>query len=427
MRTKIATIHLVLIAFLCGGAALAEAGNRNLTNLARMALQGGATGAVAALRLAGPAGMNALLAACPDGDCRGGQNVLDRVCGVRDCADLRLFWYTDLEAAKAAARAAGKPILSLRLMGRLDEELSDANSRFFRTALYKNREINQILRDRYILHWRSVRPVPRVTVDFGDGTHLERTLAGNSIHYILDSRGRLLEPLPGLYGPAAFQGALEEAARAETRTAAHLDDEQFMSWMVARRESELTLSSEAFDRDLTAAYPAPAAPEAEAPATGYVPWTIFQATPGALTDWLYARGSSGSKSNDEELMEVNDHQLHRLAELRRPHIHLDPASRAFLLRKQGVTDPREAERLVDAFESTVALDEVTNQYFTGPAILNALSDPEVRKGFELEAFNDWVYKKVFNASLSDPRLGLAPANVYRVLRTSTRKASKGGC
>jgi hypothetical protein len=426
MRTKIATVHLVLIAFLCGGAALAEAGNRNLASLARMALQGGSTGTVAALRQAGPAAMNALLAACPDGDCHGAQNVLDRVCGVRDCADIRLFWYTDLEAAKAAARAAGKPILSLRLMGRLDEESSDADSRFFRTALYKNREINQILRDRYILHWRSVRPVPRVTIDFGDGTHLERTLSGNSIHYILDSRGRLLEPLPGLYGPAVFQGALEEAARAETRTAEHLDDEQFKSWMVARRESELTLSSEAFDRDLMAAYPAPSPPEAEAPATGYVPWTIFQATPGTLTDWIHARGNSNHEE-PMELVEVNDHQLHRLAELRRPNIHLDPASRAFLLRKQGVTDPREAERLVDAFESTMALDEVTNQYFTGPAILNALSDPAVRKGFELEAFNDWVYKKVFSASLSDPRLGLAPANVYRVLRTSTRKASKSGC
>ncbi len=425
MRTKIATVHLVfLIAFLCGAAAPAEAGNRSLASLARMALQGGSMGTLAALRQAGPAGMNALLAACPDGDCHGAQNVLDRVCGVRDCADIRLFWYTDLEAAKAAARAAGKPILSLRLMGRLDEEVSDTNSRFFRTALYKNHEINQILRDRYILHWRSVRPVPRVTIDFGDGTHLERTLAGNSIHYILDSRGRLLEPLPGLYGPAVFQGALEEGVRAETRTAAHLDDEQFKSWMVARRESELTLSSEAFDRDLTAAYPTSAPPEAETPATGYVPWTIFQATPGALTDWIHARGNN---EQPMEFMEVNDLQLHRLAELRRPHIHLDPASRAFLLRKQGVTDPREAERLVDAFESTVALDEVTNQYFTGPTILNALSDPAVRKGFELEAFNDWVYKKVFSASLSDPRLGLAPANVYRAPRASTRKASKGGC
>ena len=432
MRSKIATIHLVLIAFLCGAAAPAEAGNSNLANLARVALRGGSTGTLAALRQAGPAGMNALLAACPDGDCHGAKDVLDRVCGVRDCADIRLFWYTDLEAAKAAARAAGKPILSLRLMGRLDEESSDADSRFFRTVFYKNREINQILRDRYILHWRSARPVPRVTIDLGDGTRLERTLGGNSIHYILDSRGRLLEPLPGLYGPATFQDALEEAARAEARTAAHLDDEQFMSWMVARRESELTLSSEAFNRDLEAAYPALADPTGH----GHVPWTVlqFQATLRELANGTYLQGNHGSQNDSEgpeldEPMVVNDSQLHRFAELRRPRIHLDPASRASLLSERGITDPREAERLVDALEATVALDEVIHQYLTGPAILEALSDPKLRKGFELEAFNDWVYKKVFNPSLSDPRLDLAPANVYHTLPASfrPRRESKGGC
>src|SRR5215204_5481362 len=69
-----------------------------------------------------PAAAEALLAAGVSGE------VLDKVCGVRDCADIRLFWYTDLEAAKAAARATGKPILSLRLLGRLDEEFSCANS-----------------------------------------------------------------------------------------------------------------------------------------------------------------------------------------------------------------------------------------------------------------------------------------------------------
>ena len=126
-------------------------------------------------------------------------------------------------------------------------------------------------------------------------------------------------------------------------------------------------------------------------------------------------------------MDVNDYQLHRLAELRRPQIRLDPATRAFLLRKQGVTDPREAERLVDAFESTVALDEVTNQYRTGPAILKALSGPAFRKGFELETFNNWVYKNVFSAQLSDHWLGLRPANAYGAPPPRPRKVQKPGC
>jgi hypothetical protein len=53
-----------------------------------------------------------------------------------------------------------------------------------------------------------------------------------------------------------------------------------------------------------------------------------------------------------------------------------------------------------------------------------LSDPKVRQGFELETFNDWVYEKIFNAPLSDPRLGLASADVHRILPASFRRVSK---
>ncbi len=61
--------------------------------------------------------------------------VLDQLCQQRDCYASRLYWFTDWEQAKAAAQASGKPILSLRLLGRLDEDMSCANSRFFRVAL----------------------------------------------------------------------------------------------------------------------------------------------------------------------------------------------------------------------------------------------------------------------------------------------------
>src|ERR1044071_382443 len=137
---------------------------------------------------------------------------LDQICQQRDCYASELYWHTDLEKAKAAARASGKPILSLRLLGKLDEELSCANSRFFRITLYANEQVSRLLRERFILHWQSVRPVPKVTIDFGDGRKLERTLTGNSIHYVLDSDARPIDALPGLYGPGAF---LRELTRAE--------------------------------------------------------------------------------------------------------------------------------------------------------------------------------------------------------------------
>ena len=85
---------------------------------------------------------------------------LDAICKQRDCYASRLYWHTDFAQAKQAAQASGKPILSLRLLGNLDEDLSCANSRFFRITLYSHPEIAKILRDKYILHWESVRPVP---------------------------------------------------------------------------------------------------------------------------------------------------------------------------------------------------------------------------------------------------------------------------
>jgi len=373
----------------------------SLETLARAALRGTpeeASEAVAGLRKEGPAGMEALLALAD-----GAGETLDRVCGVRDCADIRLFWYTDLETAKAAARAAGKPILSLRLMGRLDEELSCANSRFFRTVYYQDHEINQLLRERFVLHWRSVRPVPRVTIDFGDGTRLERTLTGNSIHYILDSRGRLIEALPGLSGPAAFRSALETAEQA-ARTAAGLEDAELIDWLTAHHRFQLEARSSAWSRDLAALASRPAAN-----------------TPGGPLATASKMASERPLLTAFDL--VTDDQLRDVARLRRPRIHLDPASRAFLLRKHGVTDEQEADHLVGSFEETVALDEVINEYRTGPAILKKLSDPEVRKGLELETFNQWVYEDVFQTPLSDPWLGLAPSDVYVALPASTRTAA----
>src|SRR5437762_12125174 len=136
---------------------------------------------------------------------------LDAVSQQKDSYLSGLYWYTDFDQAKSAARATGKPILSLRLLGKLSEEYSCANSRFFRTILYSNSEVSKMLRERFILHWQSVRPAPRVTIDFGDGRKLERTLTGNSIHYILDSDGRTVDALPGLYGPKAFLRGLVNA------------------------------------------------------------------------------------------------------------------------------------------------------------------------------------------------------------------------
>jgi hypothetical protein len=73
-----------------------------------------------------------------------------------------------------------------------------------RTVLYANRQLSDYLRDSYVLLWTSERPVPKVTIDFGDGRTMERTVTGNAVHYVLDGQGRPLDAIPGLYAPLEF-------------------------------------------------------------------------------------------------------------------------------------------------------------------------------------------------------------------------------
>src|SRR3954465_9116645 len=165
--------------------------------------------AIAELRALGPEGLTVLFETYAEQIKRAlsGQTVneqewqrvsaaLDAVSQQRNSYASGLYWYTDFEQAKEAAKASGKPILSLRLLGNLNEEFSCANSRFFRTVLYANTDVSKYLREHFILHWKSVRPAPRVTIDFGDGRKLERTITGNSIHYVLDSNGLFVDGLP---------------------------------------------------------------------------------------------------------------------------------------------------------------------------------------------------------------------------------------
>ncbi len=136
---------------------------------------------------------------------------IDSAANQRDAYAAGLHWYTDLASAQKEAARTSRPILSLRLLGKLDEEFSCANSRFFRTLLYPDPLVSEHLRKKYVLHWKSVRPAPVITIDMGDGRRIKRTITGNSIHYILDASGQVLDALPGVYSPQAFLAALHSA------------------------------------------------------------------------------------------------------------------------------------------------------------------------------------------------------------------------
>lgn len=166
--------------------------------------------AIAELRAEGRDGLARLIAAHRDHGNADWARMIDAVAGQHDATLSGLFWETDLEEARANAKARGVPVLSLRMLGDLREELSCANSRFFRTLLYSDPELARFLDASFVLHWSSERPVPKVTIDFGDGRMITTTTTGNSAHYVLDHDGRVLDVLPGLYDPATFRARLQD-------------------------------------------------------------------------------------------------------------------------------------------------------------------------------------------------------------------------
>lgn len=58
--------------------------------------------------------------------------------------------------------------------------------------------------------WETVRPVPIVTIDFGNGTKVTRTLHGNVATYLTDHEGTVYDILPGIYEPQEYRKQLEQ-------------------------------------------------------------------------------------------------------------------------------------------------------------------------------------------------------------------------
>ncbi|HXU44299.1 MAG TPA: hypothetical protein VN783_02130 [Thermoanaerobaculia bacterium] len=391
--------------------------------------------AVRELRALGPPGVAALLAIDAKDPKNGPRpipeeefaRVLDQVCAQRDCASSKLYWYTDWDAALAAAKASGKPILSLRLLGRLDEDLSCANSRFFRTVLYADPEISRILRERFVLHWRSVRPVPRISIDFGDGRTLTGTLTGNSIHYVLDARGRLIDALPGLIGPGAFERellALEAAARA----AAKLGDEELAAASRRRhREAAGSLSTA-----LTADLDAPLDPLGRHAGVRLVaPARLAAPQPTALEAARLAMSKSAVEmpilatllppAPGERWGEGVDWQA--VARFHREDWRLDGAARFRLESKMGLAPGPDALRAARNFERLLAEDTARNTLGLRGVLHAWLA--EEKGAVDLEAFNERVYAELFLTPSSDPWLGLRPDGVFTGLAPAPTAVAAG--
>ncbi|MFO0744679.1 MAG: hypothetical protein U1F43_03260 [Myxococcota bacterium] len=382
---------------------------------------GGDAQALGELRAMGPEGLDLLLqvrselSSVPpfpsdDPRARAWDGMIDRVARQQHATASGLYWYTDLAQAKARAAKEGKAIVSLRLLGALDEVLSCANSRFFRTLLYPDPAVRAALHDRFILHWESVRQAPKITIDFGDGKVLTRTVTGNSMHYLLDAKGRVVDALPGVVGPAAFVAWLDEVDGFARKSVA-LADPAFVS---ARARVHTAWRTSTLAR-----------------------WRV------ALKDIGIVVGGG----EDELAAATTEDVIARLGEARPGALRMDPTAQSMLERlyadrgeppmgpDRTRTDRPTAERAAPLAVSKMAVerpmlpwlrnlrgkvaqDEVQNDFVLHTRIRGMLAASEE---VDPSAFTAPIYASVFLTPLDDPYMGLAAPDVFSAIPPDVEK------
>jgi hypothetical protein len=326
------------------------------------------------------------------------RNAVDRVAGQHDAWISSLYWHTDIDQAREVARRSGLPILSLRLLGRLDDELSCANSRFFRTTLYSDPVVANLLREKFVLHWQSVRPVPKVTVDFGDGRKIETTVTGNSIHYVLDAEGRVIDALPGLYDAKKFASILE----ADREFVGALDQVP-----IHERPAKIAQRQAVWRDDLRVEWAAALAAVGAEPKLPTVENLQAAMTPAILT-------------------QIALHQASGLA----------PEVAALVASKAPVPSAAEAARMAMSkrvvetpilralrqLRQSIAEDTVHNQYIFRRQILHwlAVSSPAP----DVASLNTRVYAELFLTPNQDPWLGLVPDDLYGGIVNAGKKSAE---
>ena len=393
--------------------------------------------AIAELRALGPAGLNTLfqtyareideqvanplLVATP-----GWQRLsaaLDTVSQQKDSYLSGLYWYTDFAQAKTAARAAGKPILSLRLLGKLNEEYSCANSRFFRSVLYSNAEVSKLLGEKFILYWESERPAPRVTIDFGDGRKLERTLTGNSVHYILDTNGRVIDALPGLYGPAAFMRSLNEM-EAVFKGRVRAEDNKVVAGLLPYPQARLNALNVAWYLDIQKT-------GGKIPVGRFVVEVNEGGTPTAIAAAPYAMTKIATEATilksiteaPATLGTLTDQATwNKIAELHISDAQLDARSISLIKRQtqnalsadgSGKNKDKTFAALLKRLQQNIALDTVRNEYLLHTKLYGWFLTNKDRDN--VDKLNKRVYAELFLTPATDPWLGLFSPEVYTAL------------
>jgi hypothetical protein len=77
-------------------------------------------------------------------------------------------------------------------------------------VLFSNEQVASFITANFEPVWETVRPVPLVHIDFGNGIQVTRTLHGNIATSVCTADGQVLDILPGIYEPRTFLDRLQQ-------------------------------------------------------------------------------------------------------------------------------------------------------------------------------------------------------------------------
>jgi hypothetical protein len=91
-------------------------------------------------------------------------------------------------------------------------------------VLFSQKSVADFLNASFEPVWESVRPVPIVRIDFGNGNILTRTLHGNILTSICTPDGLVVDALPGIYKEVEYLSQLELLCAVARNTQAFLKE-----------------------------------------------------------------------------------------------------------------------------------------------------------------------------------------------------------
>ena len=307
--------------------------------------------------------------------------------------------------------------------------------------LLSDSHIIQMINSEFVACWETVRPVPKVSIDFGNGKKMQRTLMGNTVLYICYPDGQVVDALPGVYRPVDFTPLAEAAlsfmrspqmtaATPETRTKllAEWHRTRFAANVLGERR-RMTFSKAAVETPLLNALGALGAPDVlHAPAAVNAALNL---PPGQPAGFGGAPGTPGGRlgtvNAGSVLPEGKEVTVAVLPPLPKMNYEKDlksafeqlsvniediskGASTVQRLKRQGVFGPTKPKVSPEELgKLVVAMDSLNNVAVVHPAadLLLATCDmPQTP-----QSLRDVLFKQVLHVPIDDPYLGLADALV----------------